>query len=62
MRLAVQPGHEDGQVHLPHQGLWFVLLLVAIWILLGKDVGAGLDGQRGNQWVIAYSSTLMPIA
>ena len=54
MRIAVQPTH-DSQYHLPHQGLWFVLLLIAIWLLLGKEVGA-------DQWVIAYSSTLMPIA
>lgn len=60
MRIAIQP-ENDGHYHLPHQGLWFVLLLIAIWMLLGKDVGAG-HTLLGNQWVIAYSSTLMPIA
>ena len=60
MRLAIQPEH-DHHHHLRHQGLWFVLLLIAIWMLLGKEVGAG-EALGPAQWVIAYSSTLMPIA
>jgi hypothetical protein len=60
MRLVIEPEH-DSHYHIPHQGLWFVLMLIAIWMLLGKDVGTVHPLQR-NQCVIAYSSTLMPMA
>jgi hypothetical protein len=38
--------HGEGQFHLPHQGMWFLLMLIALMMLLGKSVAA-------SQWVIA---------
>jgi len=61
MGIAVQR-RRDGPFHLHHPVMWFILFLIAIWILLGKEVGAGTPGRPQNQWVIAYSSTLMPMA
>jgi hypothetical protein len=62
MRIAIQPQRHDSEFHLPHQGLWFVLLLVMLLLLLSKNVAAGLADGGQNQCVIAYSSTLIPIA
>ena len=45
MRIAIQPHHEQEPYRLPHQGMWFVLLLVSLLLLLSKNVAA--------QWVIA---------
>jgi hypothetical protein len=53
---------------LPHQGLWFILLLIVILLLLSKNVAthlrpAGDGGQAmDDQWVMAYNSMLIPIA
>ena len=40
--------HRDAEFHLPHQGMWFVLMLVTLMMLLSKSVFAQWD-----QWVIA---------
>ena len=61
MRIAIQPQRHDDEFHLPHQGLWFVLLLAALLMLLSKSVLAGVEGGP-IQCVIAYSSMLIPIA
>ena len=40
MRIAIHPHQEQEPHHLPHQGLWFVLMLIALLLLLGKNVAA----------------------
>jgi hypothetical protein len=45
VRIAIQPQHEHEPYRLPHQGLWFVVMLLGLLLLLGKNVAA--------QWVIA---------
>jgi hypothetical protein len=66
MRIAIQPHHrEHDGFHLPHQGTWFVILLVSLLLLLSKSVGSTLDDRRStidDQCVIAYNSTLIPMA
>lgn len=62
MRIAIQPQRHDDEFHLPHQGLWFVLLLAVLLMLLSKSVLAGVLEFGPTQCVIAYSSTLIPIA
>lgn len=57
MRLAIHPHHDQEPYRLPHQGLWFVLLLIVLFLLLSKNVAA-----TGDQCVIAYSRILIPIA
>jgi hypothetical protein len=41
----MHPHQEQEPYHLPHQAMWFVLMLIALLMLLGKTVAA--------QWVIA---------
>ncbi|HKY22229.1 MAG TPA: hypothetical protein VJM31_13530 [Vicinamibacterales bacterium] len=41
MRIAIQPHRDDEHFHLPHQALWFILLLLAMMLLLTKSVAAG---------------------
>ena len=70
MRITIQPERHDEHFHLRHQGLWFILLLIVMLLLLSKNVATTWtiddgrwtmdDGRR--QCVIAYSSTLIPIA
>jgi hypothetical protein len=38
VRIAIHPHHEHEPYHLPHQGMWFVILLIALLLLLGKSV------------------------
>jgi len=45
VRIATHPHHEQEPYHLPHQAMWFVLMLLALMMFLGKTVAA--------QWVIA---------
>jgi hypothetical protein len=45
VRIAIHPHHEHEPYHLPHQAMWFVLMLLALMLFLGKTVAA--------QWVIA---------
>ena len=59
MRIAVHPHHEHEPYRLPHQGLWFVLLLIVLLLLLSKNVST-LDAS--DQWVMAYNRMLIPIA
>jgi hypothetical protein len=40
VRIAIHPHHENERYHLPHQGMWFVILLFALLLLLGKSVAA----------------------
>jgi hypothetical protein len=46
MSTAIHSHHRDGEFHLPHQGMWFLLMLITLMMLLGKSVAA-------TQWVIA---------
>jgi hypothetical protein len=52
----MQAERHEPHAPLPHQGLWFILLLIAMLLLLSKNVATD------DQWVIAYNSTLIPIA
>ena len=38
MRIAVRSQHEQHH-HLPHQGMWFTLMLLLLLMLFGKVVG-----------------------
>jgi len=40
VRIAIHPQHEQEPYHLPHQGLWFVVMLIVLLLLLGKTVAA----------------------
>ena len=40
MKIAIHPQQEQEPYHLPHQGLWFVGMLLALLLLLGKTVAA----------------------
>jgi hypothetical protein len=40
VRFAIHPHHEQEPYHLPHQALWFVLMLLALFLLAGKKVAA----------------------
>jgi hypothetical protein len=48
VRISIQPQqhHDHDEFLLPHQRMWFLLMLVALLMLLSKTVAA-------NQWVIA---------
>jgi hypothetical protein len=45
VRIAIHPHHEQEPYHLPHQWMWFAVMLIVLLLLLGKSVTA--------QWVIA---------
>ena len=45
VRIALQPERHDDHVHLRHQGLWFILLVVVMSLLLSKRVATLFDGQ-----------------
>ena len=73
MHVAIHPERHDEHVHLPYQGLWFVLLLTLMLLLLSKNVattimtiddGRSTDGRStmADQCVIEYSRMLIPIA
>jgi hypothetical protein len=36
MRIIPNPHHEEHHYHLPHQALWFVLMLIALFLLWSK--------------------------
>ena len=40
MRFAIHPHHEPHNYRLPHQALWFVLMLIALFLLSGRRVAA----------------------
>ena len=40
MRLAIHAHHQPEPYHLPHQALWFMLMLLALFLLSGKRVAA----------------------
>ena len=40
MGVAIHPQQEQEPYHLPHQGLWFVVMLLVLLLLLGKTVAA----------------------
>lgn len=55
MRIAIHTHHEPEPYHLPHQAIWFVLLLLLLFMLAGKKVAAAWDeGQpiKADQCVI----------
>lgn len=54
MRIAIHPHHKPEPYHLPHQAMWFVLLLLLLFMLAGKKVAACDEGQliRADQCVI----------
>jgi hypothetical protein len=43
VRIAIHPHNEQEPYHLPHQALWFVLMLIALFLLAGRDVAAALQ-------------------
>ena len=57
MQAAIHPHHEQEPYHLPHQGMWFVLLLIILLLLAGKNVATSTiaDGRSAmdDQCVIA---------
>lgn len=40
MRVAIRTQQEQEPYPLPHQGLWFVVMLIALLLMLGKTVAA----------------------
>jgi hypothetical protein len=38
--FAIHPHYEPEPYHLPHQALWFVLMLIALFLLSGRNVAA----------------------
>jgi len=40
VRVAIHPQQEQEPYHLPHQALWFVVMLIGLLLLLGKTVAA----------------------
>jgi hypothetical protein len=40
VKVAIRTQQEQEPHHLPHQGLWFVGMLIALLLLLGKTVAA----------------------
>lgn len=42
MRIAIQPHHEHAHYHLPHQGLWFVGMLMLLLMLFGTMVAGDM--------------------
>ena len=55
MRIAIHPHYEPEPYRLPHQAMWFVVLLLVLFMLAGKKVAATSDeGQliRADQCVI----------
>ena len=61
MRIALHSHEEHDHYHLPHQWVWFVLMLLSLFLLLSKTVSTRVSAQD-DQCVIAYSRMLMPIA
>lgn len=39
VRIAIHPHYKE-PYHMPHQGMWFAILLIALLLLLGKTVAA----------------------
>ena len=54
VRMEIQQERHDEHFHLPHQGLWFILLLAAMLLLLSKNV---TGGDRPASIVSASSNT-----
>jgi hypothetical protein len=40
VRVAIHPHHEHEPYRMPHQAMWFMLLLIALLLLSGKTVAA----------------------
>ena len=40
MRVVIHPQQEPEPYHLPHQAMWFVVMLLVLLLLLGKTVAA----------------------
>jgi hypothetical protein len=40
VKIAIHPQQDHEPYRLPHQGLWFVVMLLVLLLLLGKTVGA----------------------
>jgi hypothetical protein len=40
VRIAIQTQYEQDHYRLPHQWLWFVLIVIALMLLLTKNVAA----------------------
>ena len=43
MRIAIHPQYEPEPYRLPHQAMWFVVLLLVLFMLAGKKVAATWD-------------------
>ncbi len=39
MRIAIHSQQEQPHYHLPHQGVWFAVMLLLLLMLFGKVVG-----------------------
>ena len=40
MRVGLHPQQEPEPYHLPHQALWFIVMLLVLLLLAGKTVAA----------------------
>jgi hypothetical protein len=55
MRIAIHPHYDAEPYRLPHQAIWFVVMLLVLFMLAGKKVAATCDeGQliRADQCVM----------
>ena len=43
MRIAIHPQDDQEPYHLPHQAMWFVVLVLVVFMLAGKKVAATCD-------------------
>jgi hypothetical protein len=42
VNIAIHSHRNEQQVHLPHQSLWFVVLLLALLLMLSKTVSSSI--------------------
>ena len=45
MRIAIHPHYDAEPYRLPHQAMWFVVLLLVLFMLAGKKVATWDEGQ-----------------
>ena len=43
MQIAVHSHHEPEPYHLPHQAIWFLVMLLVLFLLAGKRVAAASE-------------------
>jgi hypothetical protein len=51
VRIAIQSQHhhDHDEFHLPHQGMWFFLMLIVLLLVLSKTVGSSMLMRHGVQ-------------